>query len=216
MANNHHVIEKRTMKDTRRRQERAMTKRVTGTFMTASDNSVRRIHHHAYACWDSEETRHFYEDILGMPLIATIVLEDPVRTDGSMYCHTFFEITDGSVLAFYEHTSLHHPKDFTARSGFRGNVALEVEGGAMVRQFKRKLDAAGVTNVLMDHGASLSLRFNDPNGLNLELMADVPTPLEYERSWRASAHADLQQWLYYRQNWWRRLYGGNGSSSIEP
>src|SRR5580700_7096870 len=141
-TNNHEVIEKRAMKDTRRRQERAMTKHVTGTFMTASDNSVRRIRHHAYACWDSEETRHFYEDILGMPLIATIVLEDPVRTDGSMYCHTFFEIADGSVLAFYEHTSRFHPKDFAARSGFRSNVALEVESEAMVRQFKRKLDAA--------------------------------------------------------------------------
>jgi catechol 2,3-dioxygenase-like lactoylglutathione lyase family enzyme len=205
LTNNHQVIEKQTMKDTRRRQERAMTKHLTG---------ARRIHHHAYACWDSEETRHFYEDILGMPLIATIVLEDPVRTDGSMYCHTFFEIADGSVLAFFEHTSLDHPKDLTARSSLHGNVALEVEGDAMVRQFKRKLDAAGVTNVLIDHGVSLSLRFNDPNGLILELMADVPTPLEYGRAWRASAHSDLQQWLYYRQNWWRRLYEGNGSSSV--
>jgi glyoxylase I family protein len=178
-----------------------------GTEMTATDNSVRHIQHHAYACWDTEETRHFYEDILGMPLVATIVLEDPLRTDGSMYCHTFFEIADGSVLAFFEHTSLFHPKDFTARSGFHRNVALEVEGDAMVRQFKCKLDAAGVTNVLMDHGVSLSLRFNDPNGLVLELMANIPTFLEYERTSRASAHSDLQQWLYYRQNWWRNAAG---------
>ena len=174
-----------------------------GTEMTATDNSVRHIQHHAYACWDTEETRHFYEDILGMPLVATIVLEDPLRTDGSMYCHTFFEITDGSVLACFEHTSLFHPKKFTARSSFHRHVALDVGGIAKVRQFKRKLDAAGVTNVLMDHGASLSLRFNDPNGLVLELMANIPTSLEYERSSRASAHSDLQQWLYYRQNWWR-------------
>jgi glyoxylase I family protein len=181
------------------------------TEMTVSDNSVRHIHHHAYACWDSEENRHFYEDILGMPLVATIVLEDPLRMDGSRYCHTFFEISDGIVLAFFEHTSLFHPKAFTARSGFRRNVALEVEGDAMVRQFKRKLDAAGVTNVLLDHGASLSLRFNDPNGLRLELMGNIPTSLEheiptyleYQRTLRALAHSDLQQWLYYRQNWWR-------------
>jgi glyoxylase I family protein len=175
--------------------------------MTATANSIRHIHHHAYACWDSEETRHFYEDILGMPLIATLVLEDPLRTDGSTYCHTFFEIADGSVLAFFEHTSLFHPKDFTARSGFHRNVALEVEGDAMVRQFKRKLDAAGVKNVLMDHGVSLSLRFNDPNGLILELTANIPTSLEYQRTSRASARSDLQQWLYYRQNWWRNAVG---------
>jgi catechol 2,3-dioxygenase-like lactoylglutathione lyase family enzyme len=178
-----------------------------GTEMTAIANSVRHIHHHAYACWDSEETRHFYEDILGMPLVAAIVLEDPLRTDGSMYCHTFFEIADGNMLAFFEHTSLFHPKDFTARSGFHRNVALEVAGNAMVRQFKRKLDAARVTNVLTDHGVSLSLRFNDPNGLILELMGNTPTSLECERTSRASAHSDLQQWLYYRQNWWRSAAG---------
>ena len=163
-------------------------------------NPVRHIHHHAYACWDSEETRHFYEDILGMPLVATIVLEDPRRTDGSMYCHTFFEIADGSVLAFFEHTSLFHPKRFTARSGFHRKVTLEVEGDATVRQFKRKLDAAGVANTLIDHGASLSLRFDDPNGLTLELMTETS---QYEQRSRPSAHSDLQQWLVFRQNWWR-------------
>jgi glyoxylase I family protein len=178
-----------------------------GTEMTATDNSVRHIRHHAYACWDSEETRHFYEDILGMPLVATIVLEDPLRADGSMCCHTFFEITDGTVLEFFEHTSLFHPKEFTARSCLHRNVALEVEGDAIVRQFKRKLDAAGVTNMLTDHARSLSLRFNDPNGLILELMVNIPSSLEYERTMRASAHSDLQQWLYYRQNWWRNAVG---------
>jgi glyoxylase I family protein len=171
--------------------------------MTSTDNSVRHIHHHAYACWDSEETRHFYEDILGMPLIATIALEDPLRTDGSMYCHTFFEIADGNVLAFFEHTSLFHPKDFAARSSSHSSVALEVEGDAMVRHFKRRLDAARVANVLMDRGASLALRFNDPNGLILEIMAKVPASLECEPPSRASAHSALQQWLHYRQNWWR-------------
>ncbi len=171
--------------------------------MTATDNPVRHIHHQAYACWDSEETRHFYEDILGMPLVATIALEDPLRTDGSMYCHTFYEIADGTVLAFFEHTSLFHPKDFTARSGSHRSVALEVEGDAMVRQLKRKLDAAGVTNVLMDHGVSLSLRFNDPNGLILELMAKDAASSQDERPSRACAHSALQQWLDYRQNWWR-------------
>jgi glyoxylase I family protein len=175
--------------------------------MTATANSVRRIHHQAYACWDSEETRHFYEDILRMPLVAAIMLEDPLRTDGSMYCHTFFEIADGSVLEFFERTSLFHPKDFAARSGFHRNVALEVGGNAMVRQFKRKLDAAGVSNVLTDHGVPLTLRCNDPNGLILEIMANIPASLAPAHTSRASAHADLQQWLYYRQNWWQNAVG---------
>jgi catechol 2,3-dioxygenase-like lactoylglutathione lyase family enzyme len=170
--------------------------------MTAADSAVKLMHHHAYACWDSEETRHFYEDILGMPLIATVVLEDPLRNDGSRYCHTVFEIADGNSLAFFEHTSFFHPKRFSARSGFHHHVAIEVKGDAMVRQLKYKLDAAGVANVLMDHGVFLSLRFNDPNGLILEFMASVQPSMEYERTSRRSAHSVLQQWLHYRQTWW--------------
>jgi glyoxylase I family protein len=174
------------------------------TEMTLADNPVKRMHHHAYACWDSEETRHFYEDILGMPLIATIVFDDPLRDDGSRYCHTVFQIADGHTLAFFEHTSPFHPRRFVTRSGFHQHVALEVDGDAMVRQLKCRLDAAGVVNVLMDHGVFLSLRFNDPNGLVLECVGNVPLSLEYERTSRRSAHSVLRQWLHYRQNWWEQ------------
>jgi catechol 2,3-dioxygenase-like lactoylglutathione lyase family enzyme len=175
------------------------------TESTAAGNPVRHIHHHAYACWDSEETRHFYEDILGMPLIATVVTEDPLRNDGSRCCHTVFEIADGNTLAFFEHTSLAHPKYFNAKGGCHRHIALEVEGDATVQQFKRKLDAAGVANILMNLGAFLCLRFNDPNGLILEFMAKVGRSVEYERTSRASARSELQEWLQHRQNWWRNV-----------
>ena len=29
---------------------------------------IHGLHHFAYRCKDAEETRHFYEDILGLPL----------------------------------------------------------------------------------------------------------------------------------------------------
>src|SRR3984957_8213880 len=121
-----------------------------GTDMTVAASPVRQVHHHAYACWDSEETRHFYEDILGMPLIATVVTEDPLRNDGSRCCRTVFEIADGDTLEFFEHTWLAHPKYFNAKSDCHRRIAFEVEGDATVRQFKRNLDAAGVANILMN------------------------------------------------------------------
>src|SRR5580704_5362080 len=122
--------------------------------MEMTPSPVRHIHHQAYACWDSEETRHFYEDILEMPLIATVVIEDPLRDDGSGYCYIFFEIDDGDTLAFFEHMSLVHPKYLNARSASHHHVAFEVEGDASVQQFKRKLDAAGVANSLENLGTS--------------------------------------------------------------
>jgi len=186
----------------------ALEERVT----TAEDDFMRaelttspgkHIHHRAYACWDSEETRHFYEDILEMPLIATVVIEDPLRNEGSGYCYTFFDIGDGDTLAFFEQMSLAHPKHFNARSAGHRHVAFEVEADATMQQFKRKLDAAGVDNTLNNLGTSLSLRFNDPNGLILEFTTKV-RPLESERTSRSSAHSELQRWLAHRENWWRR------------
>jgi glyoxylase I family protein len=172
--------------------------------LTAAGSPLTQVRHQAYACWDSEETRHFYEDILGMPLIATVVIEDPFRTDGSGYCYTFFDIGDGNTLAFFEHMSLVHPKYFNARSACHRHIAFEVEGDATVQQFKRKLDAAGVANTLTNPGTSLSLRCNDPNGLILEFMIKVRRSLELEIISRSSAHTELQRWLLQRQNWWRR------------
>jgi glyoxylase I family protein len=165
---------------------------------------LRHVHHQAYACWDSEETRHFYEDILEMPLIATVVIEDSFRTDGSGHCYTFFEIGDGDTLAFFEQMSLVHPKHFNARSASHRHVAFEVEGDATMQRFKRKLDAAGIANTLKNLGTSLSLRFSDPNGLILEFTTQVRRTLEYERTSRSAAHSELQRWLLQRQVWWRR------------
>ncbi|MDB5672425.1 MAG: glyoxalase, partial [Alphaproteobacteria bacterium] len=36
---------------------------------TGEENVVQSLHHFAYRCRNAEETRHFYEDILGMPLV---------------------------------------------------------------------------------------------------------------------------------------------------
>jgi len=161
-------------------------------------DGVKHIHHHAYACRDAEETRHFYEDVLGLPLVATVVLDDPFRNDGSRYCHIFFEMSDGNALAFFEHSSLFTPGDFLPRSGFHHHVALEVDCDDAVMRFKRRLDEAGINNMYMDHEVFHSLYFNDPNGLNLEIVTKVPATIDYERSARITAREDLGRWMQQR------------------
>jgi len=41
--------------------------------MPASFVPIRGLHHYAYRCRDCEETRAFYEDLLGLPLVQTML-----------------------------------------------------------------------------------------------------------------------------------------------
>ena len=61
-----------------------------------------RLHHHAFVVKDQEVNRHFFEDILGMPLVATWCERTYHQDFGCEfdYCHTFFALADGGALAF--------------------------------------------------------------------------------------------------------------------
>ena len=37
--------------------------------------TIHGLHHFAYRCRDAEETRRFYEDLLGLPLVMTMKLD---------------------------------------------------------------------------------------------------------------------------------------------
>ena len=63
-------------------------------------NRTTGLHHVAYACKNGEETRHFYEDVLGFPLVHTEVTRIPDTE--SWFRHLFFDLGDGSCIAFFE------------------------------------------------------------------------------------------------------------------
>ena len=63
----------------------------------------QRLHHHAYVVRDQEVNRRFFEDLLGIPLVATWCESHHngwLGRDVAM-CHTFFSMADGGALAFF-------------------------------------------------------------------------------------------------------------------
>jgi catechol 2,3-dioxygenase-like lactoylglutathione lyase family enzyme len=56
---------------------------------------IKGLHHNAYRCRDSEETRAFYEDFPGLRMVSAFEINE------GQALHTFFEM-DGSCLAFFE------------------------------------------------------------------------------------------------------------------
>jgi len=50
----------------------------------------------------SEQTRAFYEGFLGLPLAGTLEISETKSGRRTETLHTFYELGDGSYLAFFE------------------------------------------------------------------------------------------------------------------
>ncbi len=162
-----------------------------------SSNSVpQRLHHSAFVCRDLEQTRKFYEDDLGWPLVATWRERDQVAGNDMSYCHVFFKIGDGSLLAFFNFSDPSHEERF-AQYGPNSpfvHLALKVEESSQV-EIKRRLKEAGHKTQTINHGYCVSLYVTDPNGLNLEFTVDHPDWANISTIRAASAHKDLEEWI---------------------
>lgn len=130
---------------------------------------IKRLHHNAYRCRDSEETRVFYEDFLGLPLVNALTIDQTKTGRASHTLHTFFRLEDGSHLAFFETDDF--PFEFKQQHDFDLHIALEVSAQhlqpMLAKASERGIESRGPS----DHGMVESIYFNDPNGYVIELCA---------------------------------------------
>ena len=136
---------------------------------------IKGLHHNAYRCRYSEETRLFYEDFLGLPLVHTLKIEETMtgrKTGGPGVLHTFFQLDDGSCLAFFE--APHMPFEFKEQHDFDLHIALAVEPEALDRMFAKAKAEDREVRGISDHRFIRSIYFRDPNGYVIELAAKVP------------------------------------------
>jgi catechol 2,3-dioxygenase-like lactoylglutathione lyase family enzyme len=155
---------------------------------------INGLHHNAYRCRDSEETRRFYEDFLGLPLVHTLKIDQTItgRRTGSGVLHTFFQLDDGSCLAFFEAPDM--PFEFKEQHDFDLHIALEVSPEDLERMFaKGKAEGREVRGV-SDHHFIRSIYFRDPNGYVIELSAKVPGQENALDPATNGARAKLDEW----------------------
>jgi catechol 2,3-dioxygenase-like lactoylglutathione lyase family enzyme len=139
---------------------------------------LRGMYHFAYPCRDAEETRAFYEDLLGLPLVHFMEVDAvPSTGESGPYAHIFFELGDGSYLAFFDLARSEKPLPSPNTPSWVQHMALEVGSVAEVLAAKARLEAAGVeVRGLVDHEFVQSIYFFDPNGLRLEITTRSDTP----------------------------------------
>lgn len=175
--------------------------------------AIKAVHHHAFRTKDMESTRKFWEDTLGLPMIGTFVERvDPVTEGPSNYIHTFFELGDGSKLAFFQfQEGLYKESDIQGpQDPFDHHIALTVGSKDEVHAFKARLEGRGHECMVIDHGYCFSIYFHDPNGMQVEITCDVPETDEIMGRHRQTAHNDLEKWLegvHEANNEYRRLRG---------
>ena len=105
---------------------------------------IHQLHHFAYRAKDAEETRHFYEDILGLPLVH-VIKSDTVPSTGEHcpYVHIFFRMKEGSCLAFFDLGDDVKPLPSPNPPAWVNHIALRVGSVDDLVQAKQKLQAAG-------------------------------------------------------------------------
>lgn len=134
--------------------------------------SPRRLNHAAYVTWDTAATVAFYRDVMGMRLISYVTAEEvPSTGEKFPFLHTFFEMTDGSCIAFFEIAGLPKEQVDTPVPRWARHIALSVDSEEELMSAMHHLKEHDV-EVLgpVDHeGIWTSLYFFDPNGIRLEI-----------------------------------------------
>jgi len=133
--------------------------------------AIKGMHHIAYRCRDAEETRKFYVDLLGLKPAAALAFDkDPAGKDRP-YMHLFFEMGNGSYIAFFDEPSSASDEVFRIKDGIDDyHFAFEVETKDELDAFIARLGEAKVPVFgPIDHGFCHSIYFFDPNGLACEI-----------------------------------------------
>jgi catechol 2,3-dioxygenase-like lactoylglutathione lyase family enzyme len=158
---------------------------------------IQKLHHNAYRCRDSEQTRAFYEGFLGLPLVGTLEITETKSGRKTETLHTFYRLDDGSHLAFFEAPDM--PFEFTAQHDFDLHIALEVERPALESMFAKGKAQGVETRGVSNHGFIDSIYFRDPNGYVIELCCKRPGHDEAMDPTTNHARDKLDRWTARRQ-----------------
>lgn len=115
-------------------------------------------------CSDVERTISFYQEVLGFPLVEVMENRDyPGST------HFFLDIGHDNLLAFFDFPGLDLERAVEAYGSVQ-HVAISVDQPHL-DAVRHRLDEAGIAYLGPDRGLTDSLYVADPDGIQVELLA---------------------------------------------
>jgi catechol 2,3-dioxygenase-like lactoylglutathione lyase family enzyme len=178
---------------------------------------IHQLHHVAYRARDAEETRHFYEDILGLPLYH-IIQSDYVPSTGEYcpYTHFFFRLQDGSFIAFFDLGNDEAAQPSPNNPLWVNHISFRVDTQQALLDMKARLEGHGIEVLgVTDHHIFHSIYFFDPNGVRLELTAQLADEFQMLQESK-TAHARLADWTARKEQWRRDRAAGKASDPLKP
>jgi len=171
----------------------------TATLAVKKNNglsSLSNIHHAAYRCRDAEQTRWFYEDLLGLKL-ATVLQEEKDFGDGKKraFVHLFFELGDGNYIAFFDEPSVSMPDDFKRKDSFDAHIAFETDSMKSLLKWHEHINSSGkICLGPVNHEFVHSIYMYDPNGWQVEITCKDSDYTDIMNKKADKAHAQLKTW----------------------
>lgn len=154
-----------------------------------------RLHHYAWVCSDHERTRHFYEDLVGLPLVAFWIEDEQAFGEQHVYSHAFYAMRDGGCLAFFSFAKPELRERYVAlHQSFFVHIAMNMDKPAQ-NEIRARLEAEGYAITEVDHGYTHSIYTKDPDGLLVEFSVDPPNVDEIADHQRRTAHSSLAKWM---------------------
>ena len=144
---------------------------------------IRGINHLAMVTGDMDGTVRFYQEVLGLPVVATTG-----NKPGSYpYRHYFFKLGPHSTLAFFEWPGMVEPFHKPAGQPARGrlqfdHLSFDVPDEDTLLALRQRLESHAIeVTPVVDHQFIQSIYFTDPtNGIALEATYWVKDPTEVE------------------------------------
>ncbi len=154
------------------------------------------IHHAAYRCRDAEQTRWFYEDIMGLRLAAAFE-EEKDYGEGKVrsFLHLFFELADGNFIAFFDEPGLSTEEHFVRKDSFDAHIAFETENLEELLKWQQHINEKGKTCLgPVDHGFVSSVYMYDPNGWQIEITCKNPAYQDIMLKEANTSREELARW----------------------
>jgi catechol 2,3-dioxygenase-like lactoylglutathione lyase family enzyme len=156
---------------------------------------LRQVSHLAIRTEQMGAVRSFYEGFLGLPMVTSLVADVDPQTGGpSNYIHCFFQMADGSCIAFFQcGKGLRGPPTSHTSDALERHLALRVDEKEEVDGFLDRAKAFGIEGFVIDHEDFYSFYTYDPDGDCVEITWHKPSISEINDP--VAAHRILDQWL---------------------